>query len=58
MYNIFHRPDVAMLFVVIKDCLHLKQVLFFTYIDLEGAENSLSDNGSEFKNSQFSEVAA
>ena len=28
-YNVFHRPDEAMLFVMVKVCLHLKNILLF-----------------------------
>ena len=28
-YNIFYRPDEAMLFVIVKACLHLKIILLF-----------------------------
>ena len=28
-YNIFHRPDEVILFVMVKACLHLKNILLF-----------------------------
>ena len=28
-YNIFHRPDEAMLFVMVKACLHIQNILLF-----------------------------
>ena len=29
-YNIFHRPEEAMLFFMVKACLHLELFLFFS----------------------------